>query len=186
LICKVLIPVLRKLLFFLVVLFGGQQAHAQFFQNNFYYEGEVGGITSFFVTNAAGEAKVISMSGISFRGGLGLRDESGTMFLGIHSGMDGSFRHQTGILPLYLNSKIAIPVTDKGKIVVSFGYGKSFQIGSENLKGYLRKYTLGLAQETQKENLYTFFVEVNNHGFSYPDDDIPAITLNLGCTFTFL
>ena len=176
---------INKLLFALVLLVT-QLSQAQFFKDNFYYEGEVGGITSFFVSNAEGETKVFSVGGLSFRGGLGIHDEENNFFIGIHSGMEGNFRHKTGILPLYLNSKVALDLGDETKLIFSFGYGKSFQIGHENLKGYLRKYTIGFATNTENDNMRTFFLEINNHGFNFPDDGTSAITLNLGYTFTFL
>lgn len=169
-----------------MVLLGTQLLQAQFFKENFYYEGEIGCISSFFVTNTEGETKVFSIGGLSFRGGLGIHDGEDIVFFGIHSGIEGNFRHNTGILPVYLNSKVAVPVSENGRLIFSFGYGKSFQIGTENLKGYLRKYTVSFGNITKKDNMESFFIEVNNHGFNFPDNDIPAITLNFGYTFTFL
>jgi hypothetical protein len=164
---------------------GTQFIQGQFFKDNFYYEGEIGCVSSFFVKNADGETTIFSIGGFSFRGGFGIRDEENTFFLGIHSGIEGNFRHDTGILPMYLNSKVAFHVTDKNRLIFSFGYGKSFQIGMENYKGFLRKYTIGFADITEKDTMQTFFIEVNNHGFIFPDQ-VPAITLNFGYTFSFL
>jgi hypothetical protein len=175
----------KKLLFALVLL-GTQLLQAQFFKENFYYEGEIGCISSFFVTDAEGETKIFSVGGLSFRGGLGVHDGENIVFLGIHSGIEGNFRHNTGILPLYLNSKVAIPVSEKGRLIFSFGYGKSFHIGHENLKGYLRKYTIAVSTITKKDNMDSFFIEINNHGFNFPDNGIRATTLNFGYTYTFL
>lgn len=177
---------MKKVYIVITLLLGVCKGHAQFFKENFYYEGELAGVASLFLTDSKGEAHVFTYGGLNFRGGLGIHDEDGNLFLGLHSGIDGNFRHHTGILPVYLNSRIALDITEKGKLVFAFGYGKSFQMGPEKLKGFLRKYTLGYAKVTSKENLETFFIECNNYGFVFPDNGIPAITLNLGYTFTFL
>ena len=177
---------MRKLFLAITLFLGVGKGQAQFFKDNLYYEGELGGVASLFLTDAKGEAHVFTYGGLNFRGGLGIHDDDGNLFLGLHTGIDGNFRHHTGILPFYLNSRIALDITEKGKLVFAFGYGKSFQMGPEKLKGFLRKYTLGYAKVTSKENLETFFIECNNYGFVFPDNGIPAITLNLGYTFTFL
>jgi hypothetical protein len=176
---------LRKLLLF-IVLFGLQKGNAQFFKNNLYYEGEIGGITSFFYTDANDKSHIITLGGLNFRGGVGIRDGEDIVFFGIYSGMDGNFRHHTGILPVYLNSRIGIPISDSDRIYFSFGYGKSYQIGPENRHGFLRKYTIAYSYRNKGENRESFFMEINNHGFNFPDDNIPVITLNIGYTFTFL
>jgi hypothetical protein len=176
-----------KNLFFTILffVFGTSFIQAQFFKDNFYYEGEVGAITSFFVTSPNGETSVFTVGGLSFRGGLGIHNNENSLFLGINSGIEGNFRHHTGILPIYLNSKIGFDITDNGKLFLSFGYGKSFQIGSENFKGFLRKYTISYGWDTKKENTQYLFIEINNHGFDFPDG-VSATTLNLGLGFTFL
>lgn len=166
-------------------LFGAQFAQAQFFKKHFYYEGEIGGITSFFVEDAEGKTHIFSLGGLSFRGGLGVHNEENSLFFGIHSGIEGNFRHDTGILPVYINSKVAFDLSDDSKLILSFGYGKSFQIGTENYKGFLRKYTIGFATVTDEKNMQTIFIEINNHGFDFPDG-VSATSLNIGYTFTFL
>jgi hypothetical protein len=176
---------LKKLLVAALILLGTQFVQAQFFKDNFYYEGEIGGIVSFAYTDSEGETHPVTIGGVNFRGGLGIHDEGNNFFFGLHSGMDGTFRHRTGILPVYINSRLALG-NDKSKIILAFGYGKSFQMGHENLHGFLRKYTIGYATITERNNMETFFIEINNHGFNFPDDNIPAITLNFGYTFTFL
>jgi hypothetical protein len=176
---------MKKFLFGLLFVLTTQFVHAQFFKNNFYYEGEVGGITSFLVKDQEGNTKFITVGGLSFRGGLGIHDEEGNLFFGLHSGIEGNFRHETGILPVYLNSRVAFDIGDNSKIVFAFGYGKSFQVGPENYKGFLRKYTFALANMTEKDNMQSVFIEINNHGYNFPDGT-SAITLNLGFTFTFL
>jgi hypothetical protein len=175
----------KPFLVLVFVLFGMQILQAQFFKKYFYYEGEVGGITSFFVKDTENNTHVFSIGGLSFRGGLGIHNDEGSLFLGIHSGIEGNFRHDTGILPVYLNSKVALGIDAKSKLILSFGYGKSFQIGPENYHGFLRKYTLGFANLTDKENIETYFIEINNHGFNFPDG-VSATTLNIGFTYTFL
>jgi len=175
----------KHFLIVIVALLGTQFLQAQFFKKNFYYEGEIGGITSFFVQDAEGETHIFAFGGLSFRGGIGIHNKENSLFLGLHSGIEGNFRHDTGILPVYLNSKLAFGLADNTKMILSFGYGKSFQIGTENYKGFLRKYTIGIANVTDKENLQTFFIEINNHGFNFPDG-VSATSLNLGITFTFL
>lgn len=177
---------MRKLLLCFLLLCGLTKSQAQFFKNNFYYEGEIGFISSFFVTDNDGETHVFTVGGVNFRGGVGIRDEEDIFFFGLHSGMDGNFRHRTGILPVYLNSRIGIPFDDDKRIYFSFGYGKSFQIGSENLHGFLRKYTIAYSHRNKNENRESFFIEANNHGFDFPDNGIPAITINFGYTYTFL
>lgn len=162
------------------------KSNAQFFKDNFYYEGEIGCVSSFFVKDNQGEAHVFTVGGLNFRGGVGVRDEDDLFFFGVYSGMDGNFRHKTGILPVYLNSRIGIPISETGRIYFSFGYGKSFQIGHENLNGFLRKYTIALSRRNENENRQSVFIEINNHGFNFPDNNFPAITLNFGYTFTFL
>ena len=174
-----------KIAIILFSVFGTQLLYAQFFKNNFYYEGEVGGITSFFVKDTDGETQIITLGGLSFRGGLGVHNEENSLFLGIHSGIEGNFRHETGILPVYLNSKVALELENEAFIILAFGYGKSFQMGSENLKGFLRKYTVGFAGLTKRGNMNTFFIEINNHGFYFPNG-VRAVTLNVGLTFSFL
>uniref|UniRef100_UPI00404B5318 hypothetical protein n=1 Tax=Flavobacterium sp. TaxID=239 RepID=UPI00404B5318 len=176
---------ITKITIILISIFGTQFLHAQFFKNYCYYEGEVGGITSFFVKDADGETQIMTLGGLSFRGGLGIHNEENSLFFGIHSGIEGNFRHETGILPVYLNSKVALEVDDETFIILAFGYGKSFQIGTENYKGFLRKYTIGLAGLTRRGNMNTLFIEVNNHGFYFPDG-VRAVTLNIGLTFSFL
>ncbi len=171
--------------FLLLFVFGSQSLYAQFFKDNFYYEGEIGGITSFFVTNPQGETKFFTYGGVSFRGGLGIHNQEESLFLGIYSGMEANIRHDTGILPIYLNSKIAFDISDNGKIILSYGYGKSFLVGTENYKGYLRKYTIAYARNNENEAMESFFIEANNHGFNFPDG-FPAITINIGFTYTFL
>lgn len=168
-----------------LILLSTQFFHAQSFKDYLYYEGEVGGITSFLTKDADGNTTFIAVGGLSFRGGLGFHDDDDNFFLGLHSGIEGNFRHNTGILPVYINSKIALEVGDKGRLIFSFGYGKSFQIGTENYKGFLRKYTIALGNMTQKDNMQSVFLEINNHGFSFPDGT-SAVTLNLGFTYTFL
>lgn len=176
---------LKKLLLFSLI-FGTQFISAQFFKDNFYYEGELGFVTSVFFTDANGESHIATIGGVNFRGGIGVHDEEDIFFVGLYSGMDGNFRHNTGILPVYLNSRIGIPITDDKRIYASFGYGKSYQIGHENLHGFLRKYTVSYSYKNKGENRESFFVEFNNHGFNFPDDGIPVKTLNFGYTFTFL
>lgn len=168
----------------LLVVFGSQSIQAQFFKKNLYYEGELGGVTALAVTDSDGETKFFSITGINFRGGVGVHNEEGSLFFGLHTGMDGIFRHKTGILPIYLNSKVAFDAGE-GKLVLSFGYGKSFQVGPENYKGYLKKYTIAYATVDDENRMQSFFIEINNHGFNFPDG-VSAITLNLGFTFTFL
>jgi hypothetical protein len=177
---------LKKLLAAALILFGTQCIQAQSFKDNFYYEGEIGFITSFFFTDVNGESHVATIGGLNFRGGIGVHDEEDIVFLGLHAGMDGNFRHKTGILPVYLNSRIGIPITDDKRIYLSFGYGKSYQMGHENLHGFLRKYTVSYSYKNKGENRESFFIEFNNHGFNFPYNDIPAKTLNFGYTFTFL
>lgn len=169
----------------IVILCGFAESHAQFFKNNFYYEGEVGGIVSFAYTDNDGKTHPVTIGGLNFRGGVGVHDEEDIVFLGLYSGMDGNFRHRTGILPVYLNSRIGIPVTETGRIYFGFGYGKSYQMGPENLHGFLRKYTISISDEDDRGRRYSMFIEANNHGFRFPDDNNPAITLNVGFTFTF-
>lgn len=163
---------------------GNQSVQAQSIKQYLYYEGEVAGITSFFVADSEGDTKVFSIGGLAFRGGLGVHNEDGSLFLGLHSGIEGNFRHNTGILPVYLNSRVAFEISDDDKIILGFGYGKSFQVGTENYKGFLRKYTIALADVGEK-NMHSFFIEGINHGFDFPDG-VSAITLNLGMTYTFL
>jgi hypothetical protein len=159
---------------------------AQFFKDNLYYEGEINGVVALFVKDQLGQVHSYSLGGINFRGGVGIHDGEGYLFLGIHSGMDGNFRHHAGILPVYLNSKFAFDVSENYKLALSFGYGKSFQIGPENLTGFLHKYTIEFAQSTKSKNLESISVEIINYGFYFPDDGTPAITLNLGFKYTFL
>ncbi|WP_445453452.1 hypothetical protein [Flavobacterium sp. 25HG05S-40] len=104
---------------------------------------------------------------------------------GLHSGIEGNFRHDAGILPLYINRRITLDVGDDSKLILAFAYGKNFQIGAENFKGSLNKYTIGFTTITDGDIMQTFFIEVTNHGFYYPDG-VKAITLNLGYTFKFL
>jgi hypothetical protein len=172
-------------LLILFCLFWTQFSNAQFFKENFYYEGEVGFIAGFFVTNQNEKTEVFSISGLSFRGGVGVHNNEGSLFIGINSGIEGNFRRDTGILPVYLNSKFFIDLTDKTKLLLSFGYGRSFQIGTENYSGYLRKYTIGITKETEKDNYFGVFFEINNHGFYFPDG-FKAVTLNVGINYTFL
>ena len=173
------------LLGMLLLLFtGNHAAQGQSGKEFLYYEGEVAGITSFFVTDSEGNTKVFSIGGLGFRGGLGVHNEEGSLFLGLHSGIEGNFRHRTGILPVYLNSRIAFDVSDNAKLVLGFGYGKSFQVGAEKYKGFLRKYTLALA-DVGEQNMISYFIEITNHGFAFPDR-VSAITLNVGLTYTFL
>ncbi|MCF6131408.1 hypothetical protein [Flavobacterium wongokense] len=167
------------------VLFGFQMGHAQFFKKYFFYEGEIGGITSFFVKDADGDTKVVTVGGLSFRGGLGIHNEDNSLSLGLNSGIEGNFKHDTGILPVYINSRVMLG-DDTNKVILAFGYGRSFQMGPENLHGYLRKYTIGFANITDRNNMQTFFIEANNHGFNFPDDGLAAKTLNFGYTYTFL
>lgn len=176
---------MKKFYLVFILLLTTEFVHAQFFKDNVYYEGEVGAITSFFLKNQDGETQVFSLGGLSFRGGLGIHNEEQSLFIGLHTGIEGNFRHKTGILPVYLNSKVAFEISDNSKLIFSFGYGKSFQVGPENYKGFLRKYTIALGNTTQKDNMQSIFIEINNHGFSFPDG-VRAITLNLGYTFTFL
>jgi len=176
----------KTILVVLFVLLGTQFLQAQFFKKNFYYEGEIGCITSFFVEDVDGKTHIVTLGGLNFRGGIGVHDEDDIIFFGLYSGMDGNFRHKTGILPVYLNSRIGIPVTETGRIYLSFGYGKSYQIGPENLNGFLRKYTIAFSDKDKNENRQSVFIEINNHGFNFPDDNTPVITLNLGFTYTFL
>lgn len=177
---------MKRLLAVALFLFGTQLIQAQFFKKNVYYEGEIGGISSLFVKDAEGDTHIFAFGGLSFRGGVGVRNEEGSLFLGLHSGIEGNFRHGIGIFPAYVNSRVVFRIADDIKGVLSFGYGKSFQVGPENLKGYLRKYTIGIADITQNDNMQTFFIEINNHGFNFPDNNIPAITFNVGYTYTFL
>ena len=176
---------MKKFYLVLIFLVTTEFVHAQFFKNNFYYEGEVGSITSFFVRDEDGDTQVFSIGGLSFRGGIGIHNEERSLFFGLHTGIEGNFRHKTGILPVYFNSKVAFDIGENTKLIFSFGYGKSFQVGPENYKGFLRKYTIALGNTTQKDNMQSVFIELNNHGFSFPDG-VLAITVNLGYTFTFL
>ncbi|MDR6760790.1 hypothetical protein J2Y38_000988 [Flavobacterium sp. 2755] len=178
---------IRKILFSsLFILFGIQFSQAQFFKKYVYTEGELGAISSFFVTNPEGETVPFTLGGLSFRGGLGVHDEENNLFLGIYSGFEGNFRHSTGILPVYLNSKLALNIADDKKLLFSFGYGRSFQMGPENLSGYLKKYSIAYGKVTSRDNIETFFIEIDNHGYNFPDDGISAITLNFGFGYTFL
>lgn len=168
-----------------LVLFLSQFANAQFFEDYFYYEGEIGGIAGFLIENEDSETTIASISGLSFRGGIGVHDPDEFLFLGINSGMDGNFRWKLGILPVYLNSKILVPVSDSGRILLWFGYGKSFEMGPGNRHGFLRKYTIGYGNITNSENLISFFIEANNYGFTQPDG-FQGKTLSLGVNYTFL
>lgn len=168
----------------LPVIMGSQSVQAQSVKDYLYYEGEVAGVTSFFVSDAEGNTKVFSIGGLAFRGGVGVHNEEGSLFLGLHSGMEANFRHETGILPVYLNSRAAFEIGDEERLILGFGYGKSFQIGSENYKGFLRKYTIAIADMGEK-NMCSYFVEITNHGFNFPDG-VSATTLNIGFTYTFL
>jgi hypothetical protein len=177
----------RKILFSLILVLSGIQfSQAQFFKNYAYYEGEIGAISSFFVTNSKGEQVPFTIGGMSFRGGLGIHDEENNLFLGIYSGFEGNFRHDTGILPVYLNSKLALNIADDKKLFFSFGYGRSFQVGPENLSGYLRKYAIGFGNVTNSENIQSIFIEIDDHGYNFPDDGVSVITLNFGISYTFL
>lgn len=175
---------MKELFVVALILFGTQFVRAQFFKNTFYYEGEIGSIVSFFVEDVAGERHVVTFGGVNFRGGIGVHDEDDIIFLGIYSGMEGYIRHDTGILPVYLNSRIGIPFSENDRLYFGFGYGKSFQIGPENFKGILHKYTIALSTKTKGENRTSYFLEIVNHGFNFPDD-VPAISLNVGFTYTF-
>ncbi|MRX69574.1 hypothetical protein SAMN06265349_102216 [Flavobacterium resistens] len=178
---------IRKILFSSIfVLFGVQFSQAQFFKKYVYTEGELGVISSFFVTNSEGEAVPFALGGLSLRGGLGVHDEENNLFLGIYSGFEGNFRHSIGILPVYLNSKLALNIADDKKLFFSFGYGRSFQMGPENLSGYLKKYSIAYGRVTSRENIQSFFIEIDNHGYNFPDDGISVVTLNFGLTYTFL
>ncbi|WP_130733901.1 hypothetical protein [Flavobacterium sp. J27] len=163
-----------------------QFINAQFTGAKIYYEGEIGVVSSFFIKDSEGNTTLYEPGGLNFRGGIGLHDEENIFFLGLHSGMDANFRHTTGILPVYLNSKLALEIDDEIKLIFSFGYGKSFQIGPENLHGFLRKYTIALGNITKNDNLQSVFIEIVNHGYNFPDDGTPVVTLNFGYTFTFL
>ncbi len=179
---------MKKLLILFVLLCGLQKSHAQFFKNNFYYEGEIGGIVSFAFTDNEGKTHPMTLGGLNFRGGIGVHDENEIVFFGLHSGMDGNFRHDIGILPVYINSKVGIPFTETGRIYIGFGYGKDYQIGPERRHGYLRKYTIELSGKSNNgnNNRESVFIEVNNYGFHFPDTDSPGITLNLGFKYTFM
>ncbi|MGC4040874.1 MAG: hypothetical protein QM710_08880 [Flavobacterium sp.] len=171
---------MRKLLLIIVILCGFHKGHAQF-----YYEGEIGGIVSSYTDGEKKEHQV-TVGGINFRGGIGVHDEDDIVFLGLYSGMDGNWRHQMGILPVYLNARVGLPLSETSRIYFGFGYGKSYQIGSENLHGFLRKYTISFSGKEEDGNRAGIFLEINNHGFNFIDDHNRVITLNIGFTFTFL
>ncbi|MFD2908508.1 hypothetical protein ACFSX9_07140 [Flavobacterium ardleyense] len=133
---------MKKFYLVFILVLTTEFVHAQFFKDNVYYEGEVGAITSFLVKDEDGNSKIISLGGLSFRGGLGIHNEEESLFFGLHTGIEGNFRHKTGILPIYFDSKVAFDIGENTKLIFSFGYGKSFQVGPENYKGFLRKYTI--------------------------------------------
>lgn len=177
---------MKKLIALALILFGTQCVQAQFFKNNFYYEGEVGGISSFFVEDSEGKTHVFTVGGLSFRGGVGVHDEDDIIYIGLYSGVEGNFRWRTGICPVYVNTRVGIPIVDETQVYIAFGYGKSFQVGPENLNGFLRKYTIGLSGKSEDGNRQSFFLEINNHGFNFPNsEELSAITLNFGFSFTF-
>lgn len=177
---------MKKVLFVILFFCFSQFTNAQFFKNNLYYEGEVGFISSFLVKDQEDNTTFFTFGGVNLRGGVGVHDNENIVFLGIHSGMDANFRHGEGILPVYLNSKLAFDIGEETKLIVAFGYGKSFQIGPENRNGYLRKYTIAIGDLTESENMQSIFIEVNNHGYNFPDDNTKVFTINFGYTYTFL
>lgn len=162
---------------------GSQTATAQFFEENIYYEGELSGIASFLMEDENGDVQFLTLGGLGLKGGVGIHNDEGSLFLGVHSGVEGNFRHRTGIIPVYVNSRVAFDVSENGKIILGFGYGRSMQIGTERYAGYLRKYSI--AHAIGDENMFSYFVEVANHGFRYPDG-VRATTVNLGIALTFL
>jgi hypothetical protein len=167
-----------------VFLVGTQFFYGQFFKDNVYYEGEVGAISSLFVKEPDGNTKVFTVGGLSFRGGVGINNSEKSLFIGINSGVEGNFRWKLGILPVYLNGKVAFEVGDNQHILLSVGYGKSFQVGPENLKGNFRKISIAYGKTNKRENFDNLFIELNNHGF-YFSEGIPGITINFGVNFMF-
>jgi hypothetical protein len=175
---------MKKKNFYSVLLFlvMSQFFYGQFSKENVYYEGEVGAISSFFVKEPDGNTKIFTVGGLSFRGGVGINNAERSLFIGINTGMEGNFRWNLGILPVYINGKVAFEVGDYDHLLFSFGYGKSFQVGHENLKGNFRKITI--AKTNKRENFDNFFIELNNHSF-YFSEEVPGITINFGVNFIF-
>lgn len=103
---------MKKILLLISFLFGLQFSFGQFFKENGYYEAEIGTISSFLVKNDEGETKLFTVGGVNLRGGIGIHNDEEALFIGINSGMDANFRWRIGILPVYLNSNVALDIAD--------------------------------------------------------------------------
>lgn len=172
--------------FFLSFEYVFSQSFSQsFLDDTMYYEGDIAGTASFLVKEEDRTNSFVNLGGINIRSGIGLHDPDEIFFLGINSGADINYRSEIFILPVYLNAKMGFDIFDSNKIMISFGYGRSFQIGHEHLSGYFKKYSIGYGVYTEKENFQSIFLEINNYGFDFPNS-IRGITLNLGLNYTFM